>query len=98
MSKKDALLVLAGSYDSVSDAEVDYEAVKALYYNAGIGHDFDAAVLERGTSTARSRSPTSTSSPHVMAPGKVWPSARWPPSCRGSALAWVPLWVQGSEP
>ena len=36
------------SYDSVSDAEVDYEAVKALYANAGVGHEFDAAVLERG--------------------------------------------------
>ena len=48
MSDKDTLMVLAGSYDSVSDAEVDYEAVKALYYNAGVGHEFDAAVLERG--------------------------------------------------
>ena len=48
MSEKDTLLVLGGSYDSVSDAEVDYEAVKALYANAGVGHEFDAAVLERG--------------------------------------------------
>ena len=48
MSKKDTLVVLGASYDSVSDAEVDYEAVKALYYNAGAGHEFDAAVLERG--------------------------------------------------
>jgi uncharacterized membrane protein len=48
MSEKDLLIVLAASYESVSDAEVDYEAVKALYYNAGVGHDFDAAVLERG--------------------------------------------------
>ena len=48
MSKSDTLLVLGASYDSVSDAEVDYEAVKALYYNAGVGHEFDAAVLERG--------------------------------------------------
>jgi len=48
MSKKDTLVVLGASYDSVSDAEVDYEAVKALYYNAGVGHEFDAAVLERG--------------------------------------------------
>ena len=32
MSEKDTLLVLAASYDSVSDAEVDYEAVKAMYY------------------------------------------------------------------
>jgi uncharacterized membrane protein len=48
MSEKDTLVVLGASYDSVSDAEVDYEAVKALYANAGVGHDFDAAVLERG--------------------------------------------------
>ena len=46
MSEKDMLVVLAASYDSVSDAEVDYEAVKALYYDAGVGHSFDAAVLE----------------------------------------------------
>ncbi len=39
---------LAASYDSVSDAEVDYEVVKALCYNAGVGHDLDAAVLEHG--------------------------------------------------
>ena len=48
MSEKDTLIVLAASYDSVSAAEVDYEAVKAMYANAGVGHDFDAAVLERG--------------------------------------------------
>ena len=48
MSEKDMLLVLGASYDSVSDAEVDYEAVKAMYHNAGVGHDFDAAIVERG--------------------------------------------------
>ena len=48
MSEKDTLLVLGASYDSLSDAEVDYEAVKAMYHNAGVGHAFDAAVLERG--------------------------------------------------
>jgi uncharacterized membrane protein len=48
MSKKDTLVVLGASYDSVSDAEVDYEAVKALYAEAGVGHDFDAAIVERG--------------------------------------------------
>ena len=47
MSEK-TLVVLAASYDSVSDAEFDYGVVKALYYNAGVGHDFDAAVLEHG--------------------------------------------------
>jgi uncharacterized membrane protein len=48
MSEKNMLIVLGASYDSVSDAEVDYEAVKSLYANVGVGHDFDAAVLERG--------------------------------------------------
>jgi uncharacterized membrane protein len=37
MADQDLLVVLAASYDSVSDAEADYEA----------SHDFDAAVLER---------------------------------------------------
>jgi uncharacterized membrane protein len=48
MSEKDTLVVLGASYDSVSDAEVDYQAVKDLYAAAGVGHDFDAAILERG--------------------------------------------------
>ena len=48
MSEKDTLIVLGASYDSVADAELDYEAVKALYEEAGVGHAFDAAVLERG--------------------------------------------------
>jgi uncharacterized membrane protein len=48
MSDKDTLVVLGASYDSVSDAEVDYESVKALYAAAGVGHDFDAAIVERG--------------------------------------------------
>lgn len=48
MSRNDMLVVLGASYDNVPDAEADYEAVKALYAEAGVGHDFDAAVLERG--------------------------------------------------
>lgn len=48
MSEKDTLIVLGASYDSIADAEADYEAVKAMYANAGVGHAFDAAVLERG--------------------------------------------------
>ena len=48
MSDNDTLLVLAASYDSVPDAEVDYEAVKALYHDVAATHDFDAAVVERG--------------------------------------------------
>jgi len=48
MSDKDTLVVLGAAYDNVADAEADYEAVKALYQDAGVGHDFDAAVLVRG--------------------------------------------------
>jgi len=47
MSGNDTLLVLAASYESVTDAEVDYEAVKALYYEVEASHDFDAAVIDR---------------------------------------------------
>jgi uncharacterized membrane protein len=47
MADPDLVMVLAASYDSVSDAEVDYEAIKALYYDRGVSHDFDAAVIER---------------------------------------------------
>src|SRR5262245_22120479 len=47
MSEKDLLVVLAASYDSVTDAEVDYEAIKSLYHEVGVSHAFDAAVLER---------------------------------------------------
>ena len=48
MSDKDMLIVLGASYDSKEAAEADYEAVKAMYKEAGVGHAFDAAVLERG--------------------------------------------------
>jgi uncharacterized membrane protein len=47
MSEKDMLLVLGASYDDREDAERDYEAIKALYREVGVTHDFDAAVLER---------------------------------------------------
>ena len=50
MSEKDTLIVLGASYDSVADAEVDYEAVKALYDEAGVGHD-----VRRGGPRARRR-------------------------------------------
>jgi uncharacterized membrane protein len=48
MSENDTLVVLGASYGSVSDAEVDYQAVKDLYAVAGTGHDFDAAIVEKG--------------------------------------------------
>ena len=47
VDQEDLLIVLAASYDDVSEAEADYEAVKALYNEVGSSHDFDAAVLER---------------------------------------------------
>ncbi|HET9724161.1 MAG TPA: hypothetical protein VFR44_10020 [Actinomycetota bacterium] len=47
MSEIDTLLVLGASYDTREEAEADYEAIKALYYEVKVSHDFDAAVLER---------------------------------------------------
>ena len=47
MSEPDTVLVLAAAYDSVADAEVDYEAIKTLYMEVQASHDFDAAVIER---------------------------------------------------
>jgi uncharacterized membrane protein len=40
------LLFLAASYDPGA-AEANYEAIKALYGEVAVTHDFDAAVLER---------------------------------------------------
>ncbi len=47
MAEPDTLFVLAASYDSVADAEADYEAIKALYHEIETSHDFDAAVVAR---------------------------------------------------
>jgi uncharacterized membrane protein len=47
MSDIDTVLVLAASYGSVADAEADYEAIKALYRDVQVTHDFDAAVIDR---------------------------------------------------
>ena len=44
---KDTLMVLAASYDTVMDAEADYDAVQKLYDAEGTTHDFDAAVIDR---------------------------------------------------
>ncbi|NMI01202.1 DUF1269 domain-containing protein [Pseudonocardia acidicola] len=49
-SKDETVRVLAASYDSVEEAEADYEAVKKLYEIAGTGHHFDAAVIQRDES------------------------------------------------
>jgi uncharacterized membrane protein len=50
MNDKDTLLVMAASYDDLADAEADYEAIKALYYEVKTSHDFDAAVVARDES------------------------------------------------
>ena len=47
MSEKDTLLVMAAAYDELADAEADYEAIKALYYEVETSHAFDAAVVAR---------------------------------------------------
>ncbi|HET8526719.1 MAG TPA: DUF1269 domain-containing protein [Actinomycetota bacterium] len=47
MTDIDTVLVLAASYDSLDEAEADYEAIKALYKEVQASHDFDAAVIER---------------------------------------------------
>jgi uncharacterized membrane protein len=47
MSDNDTLFVLAASYNDVQAAKNDYEAIKELYRIAGIGHDFDASVIQR---------------------------------------------------
>jgi uncharacterized membrane protein len=73
MGEKDTLIVLGASYDSLADAEADYEAVKDLYDEVGVGHTFDAAVSSADP-TARSRSSPSTSSPPVTRPGPASPS------------------------
>lgn len=41
------MLVLAASYDNLSEAETDYEAVKALWHEVETPHDFDAALVAR---------------------------------------------------
>jgi uncharacterized membrane protein len=44
----DTLLAYVGVYDSVSDAEADYQLVKDLHTEAGLIDAYDAAVIERG--------------------------------------------------
>ena len=47
MSDIDTVMVLGAAYDTLEDAEADYEAIKALYQEVEASHDFDAAVIER---------------------------------------------------
>jgi uncharacterized membrane protein len=50
MSENDTLIVMAAAYEDVTDAEADYEAVRALYNDVGASHEFDAVVLTRDES------------------------------------------------
>jgi uncharacterized membrane protein len=43
----DTLMVYAGVYESVADAEADYQLVKDLHTEAGLIDAYDAAVIER---------------------------------------------------
>jgi uncharacterized membrane protein len=43
----DTLIAYVGVYDSVADAEADYEVVKDLHREAGLIDAYDAAVVER---------------------------------------------------
>jgi uncharacterized membrane protein len=43
----DTLIVYAGVYDSVGDAEADYQLVKDLHTEAGLIDAYDAAVIQR---------------------------------------------------
>lgn len=44
----DTLLAYVGVYDSVADAEADYQLVKDLHTESGLIDAYDAAVIERG--------------------------------------------------
>jgi uncharacterized membrane protein len=48
MSEADTMMVLGASYDSLEAAEADYETIKDMYFTAGVGHLFDAAVVQKG--------------------------------------------------
>jgi hypothetical protein len=43
----DTLMAYVGVYDSVADAEADYQLVKQLHTEAGLIDAYDAAVIER---------------------------------------------------
>ncbi len=47
MEGLDTFAAFAATYDSLADAEADYEAIKALYYDDGIIDTFDAAIIEK---------------------------------------------------
>ena len=43
----DTLMAYVGVYDSVADAEADYDVVKQLHVDAGLIDAYDAAIVER---------------------------------------------------
>ena len=43
----DTLMAYVGVYDSVADAEADYDVVKQLHVEAGLIDAYDAAIVER---------------------------------------------------
>jgi uncharacterized membrane protein len=47
MEGLDTFAAFAATYRSLDDAEADYEAVKSLYYDAGLIDTFDAAVIAK---------------------------------------------------
>ncbi len=47
MEGLDTFAAFAATYDSLDDAEADYNAIKALYYDDGIVDTFDAAVVAK---------------------------------------------------
>lgn len=47
MEGLDTFAAFAATYDSLDTAEADYEAIKSLYYDAGIIDTFDAAVIAK---------------------------------------------------
>src|SRR5262245_6664454 len=49
MSAKSSIAVLSAGYESVEDAEADYEAVKTVFEECGESSSFDAAVIDLST-------------------------------------------------
>jgi uncharacterized membrane protein len=47
MEGLDTFAAFAATYGSLEDAEADYEAIKDLYYEAGIIDTFDAAIIAK---------------------------------------------------
>lgn len=47
MEGLDTFAAFAATYDSLDDAEADYEAIKSLYYDDGVIDTFDAAIVAK---------------------------------------------------